>query len=355
MLTDYPYQGTDKEIGEGSKLYRCCRKETPEDPPCTDCCYDTWRDEQKIVVGRYNQAKEAADQLQKKLVFFVDRRNRFKTWLDELTKADEQAREICSSLEILASQADKIWYNACRAVDAIQILFCMVRDFYIQVDRIKIRYNDLLKCVNASTDPSLANKDQGILKCLAEYAKRLEGIIATRDDLIKAIVQAIQVTVLIRNNISIRNCDEECDPCDPNMMPCACNEVYEPQYGLKDILCEWYRSFGCCIPCGETGGGGAEQTSHNRQLIRSIQDNTSSEPAPCDWEPPCELAPFFTFPFCNDDYRNTVTGWYTNDDACVKALITDLKNANKEKEALQACKQSLDKAIAEVDPKLRCK
>jgi len=364
MLINYPYQATDKKTDKESDIFKCCRKEAPDDPKCDDCCYDTWRDEQKEVVDRYNRAKETADQVQRKLVFIVDRRNRYKMWLDELTKADEQAREICNSLEILASQVDKIWYNACKAVQAIEILFCMIRDFYIQVDRIKDKYNNLLTCANASTDPSLVNKEQGILKCLTEYSKRLDEIIKTRDDIVKAIVEAIRAAILIRNNISVRSCDAEYNPCDPNNTPCSCGEIHEreynAEYGLKDILCEWYRAFGCCIPCedkdpcNETDSDKEQHVPRSKQLIKAIQE-TSPESSPCDQEPFCELAPFFTLPLCNDDYRNSVNEWYRNDDACVKKLTTDLKNANKEKEALQACKQSLDKAIAEVDPKLTCK
>jgi hypothetical protein len=43
------------------------------------------------------------------------------------------------------------------------------------------------------------------------------------------------------------------------------------------------------------------------------------------------------------------------DEQSVKDLSDQLKEANKQKEALQACKSSLEKAIAEVDPKARCK
>lgn len=46
---------------------------------------------------------------------------------------------------------------------------------------------------------------------------------------------------------------------------------------------------------------------------------------------------------------------YKADEKSVKDLSAELKEANKQKESLQACKTSLEKAIAEVDPKARCK
>jgi hypothetical protein len=356
MLTNHQYQPSDINLSDKeSDIFKCCRKDTPEDPTCSDCCYDTWKDELKSVVQQYNKVEEKAAQAKKKLSFATDKYQRFKTWLDELNKAEELARKICDQLEIIAGQSDKIWFNSCKAVDAIEILYCMLRDFYMQVDYIKKRYDELQNCINQNNDPALV-KDKGILKCLTDYFARLNAIIITRDELIKSIVEAVKIANLIRNSISTQDCNDEFDPCDPNNKPCNCNETSASYYGFKTIICEWYCSFGCdeaCVPCG--GGTGTGNPGQSSASARSEGPTTTpAEPVGlCSSE--CELEPGFGFPICNNPYKCELEDCYKKAEEDTKKAGEELKNANREKESLLACKQSLEKAIAEVDPSIRCK
>jgi hypothetical protein len=344
MLTQHKYQPSDVNLGEGGKV-ECCHKDPPEDPKCTDCCYDTWKEELTDVVTRYTSKIEEVIQIEKQLNLITDRRNRYKKWIDELIDAHDKARSICHQLEIIAGQSEKIWYNSCKATEAIEILFCMIRDFYFQVDLIKIRYDNLSNCINANNDPSLV-KDQGILKCLGEYFKKLEEVLKTRAAIIKDLVEAIRLAQLIRNGISTRNCpcdDDNYNPCDKNRKPCDCKDS-TAFYGFKAIICEWYCAFACwdddCEPCKE-------------EKQKPKQEKTTSN-EPCEQEK-CELVPTFEFPICEEYYLTKVKNWFTKDEDCVKHLSDKLKDAQKEKEALSACKISLENAIKEVNPKDRCK
>lgn len=356
MLTKHNYKPSTKNIGEGSKIFNCCRTEQSDDPKCGDCCYDKWTDELKDVNTRYGQVVEDTQQIQNRLTLIIDKRNRFKKWIDELTDAEDKARAISDQLEILASQSEKIWFNACKANEAIEILFCMLRDFYYQVDEIKKRYDLLQTCINSNTDPSLV-KDQGILKCLGEYYKKLDEVIKTRDELIKAIIDAIRLAQLIRNNISTRNCpckgdDSKYDPCKPGAI-CDCKNPPD-YYGFKSIICDWYCEFHCDDGTGKNCG----DDDDNNNTAKASQTDA---PAPANGADPCKqekcnLLPCFDLPFCNNSkYKTMIDGLYKKDNDCVTILTGQLKEKNKSKEALEACKKSLENAIKEVNPKDRCK
>jgi hypothetical protein len=60
-------------------------------------------------------------------------------------------------------------------------------------------------------------------------------------------------------------------------------------------------------------------------------------------------------PVCKDSYYNCVEKEYGKQKTKAEELAVDLLKLNKEKEGLLACKQSLDTAIKETDPKTRCK
>lgn len=353
MLTNHNYidikETWDTEDDEYKvKIKDCCKKDGPDDTKCTDCCYDTWRAELKEIVQVYSQEKEMADQLQKRLVVITDRRNRYKTWLDELNKAEEYARAICYQLDTLASHSQKIWYNACKAVEAIEILFCMIREFYSQVDYLKTRYDELQNCISKNTDPSL-EKGKGILGCLDKYFEKLDAIIKTRDEIIKAVIEAVKLANLLRNNIYTLPCDkDDKDPCKQVETSCNCDNPLS-EYGFKTIICEWYCAFECDEKCLETEP--CEPDTQQQQMRQDKRTETNEDPCYVD----CELLPAVEFPICNDPYKVCVEKWYKDDDKSVKDLSNDLNKKNKNKEALLACKQSLDKAIAEADPKIRCK
>jgi hypothetical protein len=348
MLTQHNYIETKVDIhSDKSDIFKCCSSNTPEDPKCTDCCYDKWQDELKEVIQNFKREEERAIQAKKKFEFASEKSQRYKTWLDELKKAEELARQICYQLDIIASQSDKIWYNSIQAVRAIEILFCMLRDFYMQVDCIKKRYDTLWTCINSNNDPSLQSKDKGLLKCLSEYYKKLEEVIKTRDEIIIAIVDAVKISNLIRNSISTQDCPKDYNPCgDKKACNCDCapGDVY---YGFKTIICEWYCDFKCDEPCGPVNNP-KQQTTNNSVQNNPISTNLNFCAANC------ELEPVFEFPFCNNPYKSELEECYKTSDTEASEAAESLMQANKSKEALWACKQSLEKAIAEVNPKNRC-
>lgn len=323
----------------------CCSKVNPGDPTCVDCCYDTWTDELKKVTQKYNSASEYAAQLQNKLTFITDRRSRYKTWDNEIINAQELAMAICNQLELIAVQSDKIWYSSCKAVDAVETLFCMIRDFFMQIDLIKTQYDDIQNCLTNNTDPSLV-KGQGILKALDDYKAKLDIVIKLRDDIIKNIVTAVQIANLIRNNISTKDCSDDFKPCADNPTPCAGDDAF---YGFKTVICEWYKAFACDVPCTDAGTTGTTTTTTQA----SAPVSTPLVQGDCG-DDNCDLVPTFDFPICNNTYKACVEKWLAADEAAYKDLTAKLQQANKDKEALTACKNSLVKALKAVDPKARC-
>ena len=344
MLTKHQYIPVDTKWDEKTIL-ECCQG-TTDDPGCTDCCYDSWQNELKKVTPDYYKAVELSGQLQNQVNFVSSRRDRYKTWYDELIKAESLSADVCQQLNLIAVQSDKIWFNSCKAVEAIEILFCMIRDIYSQTDKIKNIYDSLYNCITRVNDPSLI-PNQGILQALNEYKQKLDAVLKTRDEIVKAIVEAIKLANLIRNNISTRDCPdggESFDPCVPHPWPCIplSDGAY---YGLKTIICEWYNAFGCDTDCSDTPNQQARNKQQAPGDVRQHSDCHDEE---------CILLPTFYSPICEKNYKGDVKDWLDSDENLLKNLTEQLNKAKIEKETLLACKTSLDNAIKATDPKLRC-
>ena len=354
MLTIHNYQKLLKDWDK-NKILDCCKTDTDNDPCGGDCCYDTWSDEAKQISKKLNEQKEEVDQLQKHLEFFTIRRDKFKTWKEELKTANNLAKDICRQLELIAEHSNKIWANSFLAVKAIQTLFCMIREFFMQLDYIKTRYDLLQDCITKNTDPSLV-QGQGILLYLDDYGKKLDIVIKMRDDIIKAAVDTVRLANLLRNNISTREwpyeyipCKTKYDPCCDDQPACPDPNSHHPHYGFKTVICEWHQFFNCndSCDCDDDITKTSSTPNHNQQVsvTPAKGGHTPEQNNFCNES--CELETF-SFPICNNEYKNCITLRYKEDDAKVKEVQGKLEKAIKEREALQACKNSLDAAIKEV-------
>jgi hypothetical protein len=323
MLTQHNYEILNRTAWE-PKIKECCDKENPEDPKGCDCCYDNWQEELKDVKVKYSETEEKAKQLKDELAVVQDRRDKLKKWYDELTKANDLARKICDQLEVLSTQTNKVSTNTDLAVQAIKTLYCMIRDFYMQVDLIKTKFDRLMNCIKCLNNPALA-PGQGIMKCLEEYGKKLEAVIATRDELIKMLMMVIKIACRINKNIAL-------------------------EFGLTTVISEWKTAFNCDISCDDTTEPCPPTGQHtNAKSATTLQDQVES----CLGA--CTLEPILMFPICKDPYYKCLDEQYKADKKAAEELAKKLLQENKKKEGLLSCKQSLESAIKEVDPKGRCK
>lgn len=331
----------------------CCKGPSPDDPTCTDCCYDSWKEELKKVNQRYAQEKEAADALQRKIDFLTDRRNRYKVWVEEILRAEELRRDLCIQLDVIITQSHKIWFNTCKAREAVEILFCMIYDFFLEVDYIKCRYDEIWNCIINNTDPSL-QEDKGIRACLKSYAEKLDAVIKAKDDLIKLIVAAVKFAEVMRNSLNTAKClNDDYNACADDGPKCEIQKEGSYVYGFKSIICAWYKSLKCDEQCGSTSTGGGTNYNQGQQTYQGGGGTGGGPIDPC--EVSCELDPQFDLPFCNDPYKGCVQKWFDQDQKDIDQFTKDVAVLNKRKEGSLACKQSLTKAMEEADPKLRCK
>lgn len=314
MITKHTCENV-KETPWKDKIRECCDKEDPDDPRGCDCCYDSWTEELKEVNTKYSEADEEAKQLSIELTYISGRRDQLKNWYDELTEAHDLSRQICDQLEIMEDQTEKVAMNTEYAIKAIGILYCMIRDFYMQIDWIKTKHDQIFTCIRCLNDPVLVS-GQGVMKCLEDYGKKLEIVIATRDELLKMAMAAIYTAYRINNNLT-------------------------KEFGLQMVIEEWQTTFNCDEPCNEDGEADCRYNETDSEEGEQQPDN-------------CILAPQLKFPICNDPYYQEIGEKYENDKDRAADLAKDLIKLNKKKESLLACKQSLEAAIKEVDPKIRC-
>ncbi|MBK9983950.1 MAG: hypothetical protein IPP15_16550 [Saprospiraceae bacterium] len=327
MLTQHNYINLNTTWDE--KIKECCKKPNPDIPPGSDCCYDTWTEELKLVNKAYQEIEEEARQKSDEFTYVSGRRDQFKKWYDELTKANDLEKAICDQLEILICQVEKVGKNTQFTIDAIKILFCMIRDYFFQLDKLKDKYDALMNCIHCLKSEILV-PGAGLMKLIEDYGVKLAGAQAFRDDLLKMVMEALALAEKIDLSIA-----EDNNPSSPD-------------YGLLAIVNEWKSTLNCSEDCGSPSG---EQDKKQMQSSKGIQSSSED----CDADGNCNLKPELYLPICNDNYYAKTWKKYDDDKKKAEVLGKEVVDLNKKKESLLACKQSLEAAIKEVNPKERCK
>jgi hypothetical protein len=296
---------------------KCCKKEPPGTTPGCDCCYDNWVIELQDVGKKYKSVNEQAIQFNDQYKFVASQRDKLKSWKDDLDKTDDLIRTLCGQFDIVSTQASKICINAEKTVEAIEYLFCMVRELFEQIDLLVVTYNQIDNCIKCLNDSQLP-EDSGIRKCLKNYWDKLVILVNAKTDVIKAVMNAISLAELLHEDI--------------------CSD-----YGLVKIISEW-KGY---LHCGEKCDGGTPPKP-DPCADKDKGDGTSSAES-------CPLIPILTLPVCKDSHYIWVKGQYDKDVTEAGVLHDKWVEANKKKEALAACQASLTDAIKAVDPQEICK
>ncbi len=319
MLTNHN-QADLPENWDDEKIKKCCTQPDPETPG-GECCYNKWTDELKKVNENYKKAEEKAKQVSAELNYVTETRDQFKKWFDELNKTGDLQKAVCDQLEVLLAQSEKVDINAEYTGDAVEIIFCMLRDYYIQLDKLKEKYNAIMDCIRCLNSPNLA-PGTGLVKLFEDLGKKLDAAIASREDLLKKIIEAMSISRKIDLHMG----------CD---------------FGLYTIVQKWTQTMNCSEACG--GGQQEQKKGASKQGIQPVEEGCEC------WEEPCHLQPRLYMPVCNDPYYGCVKGEYDKQKQKAEELAGELLTLNKAKEGMLACKQSLEAAIKETDPKTRCK
>jgi len=299
------------------KIRRCCPEPPPtHEPPCNpDCCYDVWNWElTNVNIELKDVGYELAD-AQKHLTVVTTRYNRLKTWHDELTAANELSFKICRQLDLIEDQLESICKNTCFTVNAVEILYCMIREYYYTVDELQEKYDCIMNCIKCLNIPAL-NTTSGIGKVLTDYGTALTAVIQTRAALIALIMTIVDGALKLH--------DELCDECGYQLLIRHCME-----------------SLHCGVPCGK---GEEEEEERRRLPLRGAIVRPEPEA-----EEFC-LAPMLQFPICNDPYYRLIAELYVEEKIEVDELTKRVNELTKRQLALQAIQQSLTKALKEVTP-----
>lgn len=296
-------------------IYNCCKSDDGgPDTPAGDCCNDAWKKDLVEVTADYKEALAIATHKETEYNLAVELRDRLKAWCTDWELTDEKADALCRQLERFILHLEKVCKITEKVDQSIEILFCMIEDLYKRVDKLKIKYDELIQCINCLKRPELA-AGVGVMKYIEDYGKKLDAVIATRDALIGKVVVAIELAYGLHINI----CEE---------------------FGLKAVLKYWKDKLNCgCEP--------VKEEDCEDEHVKVDDDKCGG------YKHHCHLKPKISFPIDEDPYFKQLEEDCDKAKEEVEVLKKELDKAKEKRDALQACKEGLENAIAQVETKCK--
>lgn len=277
----------------------------------TECgCVDDWKKELKAKGSLYQQKAAEAAKKKDELGLAQDWRNKVKTYFDNVQQSAEKADAITSKVKVILDILEKLCKSTGFSVTAIEILFCMTKELYTKVDEVAACYNNISKAIDCSNDQVL--KKGGITDTWVDYGKKLQDVIAIGNDIFNNIVIALKAATILDESIC------------------------EKDYGIKSAIAR----IGCIF--SPTGNG---STSNG-----GIKSGDDSMEICCTDKLVCPV-----FPLAKDTYYTVTETQLKNADARLAAIKPEYDKASQEANRLQACTDSLTKAIKQAQDAKACK
>jgi hypothetical protein len=306
---------TNLELDE-SRIACCPPPKKPNVPPPSqdpDCCYNTWQHELYFVNKELDEVNSSLAHVGRHLTVATDRLTRLATWDTELTYANDLGVKICRQLELIEAQLIVVCKNTESTRKGIEFLICMVREFYVTVDELQVKYDRLITCIKCLNNPALT-VTQGIGKCLNDFGTALAAVVATRDGLILQVMAVYSAAVGLHEQI-----------CDG--------------YGYKQLIVVWQKVLGCSIHCDDAFWGA---------------DPARQGAPPPNMPDAYWLDPILQLPICNDAYVHEINNLYKEEKKLVRDLTDEQTVLTKRKNHLTTVQTGLMNAIKEVQPSVRC-
>lgn len=299
------YQNISEE--QRQHILECCGDNGGNDTPPSDCCYDSWKAALIPINAQLAEANALVIYKQNEYNLAWEWKEKIGIWNNDWELTDEKADILCRHLSRFIIHLENICKTTKKTNDAIKILFCMIEDLYKRVDKLKISYDELMQCINCMKRPELA-PGVGIMKTIEDYGKKLDLVIATREELITKTITVIELAYGLRSNI--------------------CSD-----YGLKGILEYWKEKLNC-------------YEENKQKLEKPCHDSTIDI---------CHLEPRISFPIDKDGYYVHLKTALDDAKKRVEKLKKELDDSKNKRDKLQAGQKGLETAIKEMDATNICK
>ena len=316
----------EENINRTARIEQCKCNERPPGQGGSDCI-GKWKDEKDKAKRVLDEAIATVQAESDALKYALEWEGKLKSYSNSIYKSAEVADKLARQIKGFKAQVGLVCINAECTTQALEQLFCQVKEIFEPCARELTTVMDrLIECLRCITDPALV-RDEGILKVLQEFDLKLRELAAMQLDCLKLIIEALKCANVLFYAIC----------------PATGDKTAEEEYfcdSLSDELKALCEMLGVHIKDDEDNADCDGVSEIEALGCSMLSDDCKSGSAAL-----LQLVPVPKFPLTEDPYYTNTECQYQKAQEDKNAKKENLDKAKKEKESAQACYDSLVKAI----------
>jgi len=172
----------------------------------TQDCSLTWKDQLKQAKNGYAVQKSLTDKAYVEYTNSAVWENKLKVYWDNIQATNELGKKISNELLLFKKHTDRVCTNTQCTVEALEYLFCIVKDFFDCTDQLKGELSDLQKLIDCLNNPDLKPGSSIILTCLKDFSDKLDAAIAGQHDLLKMVINVLKCARQLHESVCSTDC-----------------------------------------------------------------------------------------------------------------------------------------------------
>ncbi len=230
-----------------------------------------------------------------------------KSYWENVEESNKIIVAICNELKLFGKHAERVCENTECTVRSIEILFCLLVEFFSCTDKLKDYVSEIEREIECLNDQEINANSSIILRCLKDFLSKLNEATQKQHEVIKMVIDLLKQSKGIYAEICANSCS------------------------LKHILKDLEDSF-----CGDCDS----EADHD-----------------CDDEDSCNatIEPKPKMPLEDDPYYKETRRQYEKSKEEAKKAKEKYDDRRDKSESLTACKKSLEEAIDAAEATKECK
>ncbi len=174
------------------------------------------RDTADCIKNWENDLRKASNALTKKQAELnraeasYDNAQKWATKLDDLCKGliktDELSKDVLEEIRQVISILIKVCENTACVKEVIEILYCIIKDFFECTDALKQKLADIKREIECLNDPGLNTSTSIILKCIEDLCLKIDDALKTQQDLIKQVIEVVRCICQLNESLCGIDC-----------------------------------------------------------------------------------------------------------------------------------------------------
>ena len=293
-------------------------------------CLEQWKEDLIATSNALIKTQAKAAQAYQLYAYSATWENKLKIYCENVEQTNDLIAEILVELGQFCGQVQVVCENTKCVVQALDVLFCYLKDFFTCTDALNTSLSNLINRIKCLNDPNLGSSI--ILKCLNDMSEKLTATIAGQREILKLIINILKMARILKEMI----CESEEHDC-----------------GLYDQLGALLLRFN---HSGSTPGASVS-TNPDSSPAPAPSTNPDTESPSCeDEEASCtgELDNKPVMPLDQDDYWDTTKDQYSRAQEESATNKANYDACREEQKKLEACKKRLSDAVAAAEEAKAC-